>query len=161
MDLFISHTSKYCQSPQGTLATQFASALFQHSAIYTSCFKGKAFLQKHRNKKVFFFLVDYHINSYIFSKVRNWCKKKIKQKAKNLFHIMPVFIVSHFSAVIKTRYDMGNQCPLMDWVRIQLLAIEPAPKIIVLTFKTISSFLLFWLGRTRKKSYNRFKKRHL
>lgn len=45
-------------------------------------------------------------------------QKKIKQKAKNLFHIMSVFIVSHFSSVIKTRYDMGNQCPLMDWVRI-------------------------------------------
>lgn len=50
----------------------------------------------------------------IFSKV----KKKIKQKAKNLFHIMSGFIVSHFPLVIKTRYDMGNQCPLMDWVRI-------------------------------------------
>lgn len=159
MDLFISHTSKYCQSPQGTSATQFASALFQHTAIHiSSSFTGKGFLQEQRNKKVFFFFffADYHINSYVFSKVRDWCKKKIKQKAKNLFPIMPVFIVSHFSAVIKTRYDMGNQCPLMDWVRIQLLATEPALKIIVLTFKTISSFLLFWLGRTRKKSYSRF-----
>lgn len=60
------------------------------------------------------------IKSYadIFKSEKTMKKNPIKQKAKNLFHIMPVFIVSHFFAMIKTRYDMGNQCPLMDWVRI-------------------------------------------
>lgn len=121
MDLltrFVRLPLKYRQPPRGTLATQFASAPLQHTTIYiATCFKGKVFQQELRKEKVFF--TERQVNSYsdIF-KVKNQWRKKIKQKAKNLFHIMSLFIVSHFSAVIKTRYDVENQCLLMDWIRI-------------------------------------------